>query len=656
MRPVSASKSVPWLNDSIRLIKRNCRKAERLWRKTHLNVHLLYLKDLLASFNNAIRVARAAYFSQLVAKSRGNPKVLFDTITNIITPAPPAAIISSVEDCETFLAFFLEKISNIRKNLSFSASALSVPTPARPVVLEGFSPVSLPELGKIVSATKLSSCSLDFLPASLFKNVFYSTGPCILTIINTSLASGIVPAYFKTAVIHPLLKKPMLDPSLTSNYRPISKIPLIAKILEKIVAKQLTAVLDKYSIFDKFQSGFRKVHSTETALLRVSNDILLQSDAGKCSVLLMLDLTSAFDTVDHYILLNRLKYWVGVSGTALKWFSSYISERYSTVAVSKYRSSSASLSFGVPQGSVLGPLLFLVYLLPLQHILSPFEDICYHCYADDIQLYISFKPEEASKLQLLNVCLETIKGWMAENFLQLNENKTEVLLCAPDRHIPSIINALGPLSTFVKPSVRNLGIILDPALTLDSHVKSLVRSCFYHLRNISKLSSIISYTELEIVIHAFISSRLDYCNSLFTCLNKGSLERLQIVQNAAARLLTKASKYSHITPLLMQLHWLPVEFRVHFKILVLTFKALQQQAPSYIIELLQPYAPSRSLRSSSQGLLVIPYMRLKTRGDRAFATVAARLWNSLPQDLRSADSLITFKKQLKTHLFKIAFC
>uniref|UniRef100_A0A669BKN7 Reverse transcriptase domain-containing protein n=1 Tax=Oreochromis niloticus TaxID=8128 RepID=A0A669BKN7_ORENI len=653
MRPVSVSKSLPWLNDNIRSIKRDCRKVERLWRKTHLNVHLLYLKDLLASFNNAIRDARAAYFSHLVAKSRGNTKVLFDTITDIITPAPPAAIISSNEDCETFLSFFLEKISNVRKKLSPSASALSVPTPARPVILESFLPVSLSELEKIVNATKASSCSLDILPASLFKNVFHSIGRCVLTIVNTSLGSGKVPAYFKTAVIHPLLKKSMLDPSLTSNYRPISKIPLIAKILEKVVAKQLTAVLDKHNIFDKFPSGFRRAHSTETALLRVSSDILMQNDAGKCSVLLMLDLTSAFDTVDHYILHERLKYWVGVSGSALEWFSSYLYERYFSVAVSKYRSSSTSLSYGVPQGSVLGPLLFLIYLLPLQHILSPFEDIRYHCYADDIQLYMSFKPEDVSKLQILNVCLETIKGWMADNFLQLNEEKTEVLVCAPDRHVPNIMNALGPLSTFVKSSIRNLGVTFDSALTLDVHVKSLVRSCFYHLRN---MSHIVSHTELEIVIHAFISSRLDYCNSLFTCLNKNSLKRLQIVQNAAARLLTKRSKYSHVTPLLIQLHWLPVEFRVHFKILVLTFKALQGQAPAYIIELLQPHVPSRSLRSCDQGLLVIQHTRLKTKGDRAFATVAARLWNSLPQNLRSADSVITFKKQLKTHLFRIAFC
>uniref|UniRef100_A0A669CLJ3 Reverse transcriptase domain-containing protein n=1 Tax=Oreochromis niloticus TaxID=8128 RepID=A0A669CLJ3_ORENI len=381
----------------------------------------------------------------------------------------------------------------------------------------------------------------------------------------------------------------------------------------------------------------------------------MRCDAGECSVLLMLDLTSAFDTVDHHILLDRLRHWVGISGVALDWFESYLHKRSFSVATSKYSSSSTFLAYGVPQGSVLGPLLFLLYLLPLQHLLSTFKDISYHCYADDIQLYISFKPHDVSKLQILHRCIESIRCWMAGNFLQLNEEKTEVLVCAPKNFVPSVLENLGPLATFARPSIRSLGVSIDSALTLDAHVKSLVRSCFYHLRNIAKLSPIVSRSKLEIVIHAFVSSHLDYCNSLFTCLCKASLEHLQVVQNAAAKRLTKSSKFSHVTPLLIQLHWLPVKFRIQFKVLTLTFRALHGQAPTYISELLHPYIPSRSLRSCDQGLLAVQHTRLKTKGDKAFVTVAPRLWNSLPLSLRSADSVVAFKKQLKTHLFKLAF-
>uniref|UniRef100_A0A8C6KMM3 Reverse transcriptase domain-containing protein n=1 Tax=Nothobranchius furzeri TaxID=105023 RepID=A0A8C6KMM3_NOTFU len=257
---------------------------------------------------------------------------------------------------------------------------------------------------------KTSACPLHILPSSLFKSAFQSIGPSVLSIINASLVSGQVPAYFKNAVIHPLLKKPSLDPSLHSSFRPISKLPFISKILEKVVAKQLTAALDEHNIYDSFQSGFRRAHSTETALLRVSNDLLTHSDAGDCSVLVLLDLTAAFDTVDHHLLLERLRDWVGLSGSALEWFSSYLSERSFSVAVSRFRSSTTSLTHGVPQGSVLGPLLFLLYLLPLLHSLSSFKGLSYHLYAGDIQLYISFKPHEISKLQLLHTCLDYIRG------------------------------------------------------------------------------------------------------------------------------------------------------------------------------------------------------------------------------------------------------
>ena len=160
---------------------------------------------------------------------------------------------------------------------------------------------------------------------------------------------------------------------------------------------------------------------------------------------------------------------------------------------------------------------------------------------------------------------------------------------------------------------------------------------------------------METIIHALISSRLDYCNSLFRCLTDATLSSLQLVQNAAARLLTRTNRRSHITPILASLHWLPVRQRIHFKILLITFKALRGSAPNYISELLKPYTTARPLRPSDQDLLLIPRTRLKTRGERAFSSIAPTLWNRLPLQLRLADSVSTFKSLLKTYLFKQAF-
>lgn len=378
-------------------------------------------------------------------------------------------------------------------------------------------------------------------------------------------------------------------------------------------------------------------------------------DSGKCAVLVLLDLSAAFDTVDHRILLDRLSEWVGVSGSALDWFASYLRERSFAVAVGPFKSHSAPLPCGVPQGSVLAPLLFALYMLPLGLIISNFKGVSYHCYADDIQLYFSFSPNDMLKLNILHECLSAIEDWMASNFLQLNAAKTEVLIIASDCVAARVADHMGSLKRNVRSDIRNLGVNFDQSMHLDKHVKSLTRSCFFHLRNIAKLRSIVSHTELEMSVHAFISSRLDYCNSLFTCLNKSSVDRLQLVQNAAARLLTRSKKSCHITPILASLHWLPVDFRIQYKVLVFTFKALHGLAPGYLCELILPYTTSRSLRSSDQGLLVEPRTRLKTKGDRAFGAVAPRLWNTLPQDLRASASVTSFMRQLKTHLFRQAF-
>ncbi|NMJ44501.1 reverse transcriptase family protein, partial [Roseomonas sp. JC162] len=212
----------------------------------------------------------------------------------------------------------------------------------------------------------------------------------------------------------------------------------------------LCAFLERNSICEDFQSGFRPYHSTETALIRVTNDLLLSSDRGCISLLVLLDLSAAFDTIDHNILLNRLENYVGISGIALSWFKSYLSDRYQFVVVNEEMSYRSQVQYGVPQGSVLGPLLFTLYMLPLGDIIRK-HGVSFHCYADDTQLYISSRPDETYQITKLPECIADIKNWMTSNFLLLNSEKTEILIFGP------------------KTSSRNN---LEYCLTLDGSVKS----------------------------------------------------------------------------------------------------------------------------------------------------------------------------------------
>ncbi len=192
---------------------------------------------------------------------------------------------------------------------------------------------------------------------------------------------------------------------------------------------------------------------------------------------------------------------------------------------------------------------------------------------------------------------------------------------------------------------------MDSQLSFVSHVHNLIKSCYFHLRNITKIKSTLSFHDLERLIHAFVFSHLDYCNDLFTCLSQSSVAQLQLVQNAATRILTTSNRKSHITPILASLHWLPVKFRIVFKIPLITFKPQHGLAPTYITELLTPYAPHRDLRSSSLPLLAVPRSRLVTKVDQAFALRAPRLWNSLPKEIRLASTLPVIKSDFYRKAF-----
>ena len=309
----------------------------------------------------------------------------------------------------------------------------------------------------------------------------------------------------------------------------------------------------------------------------------------------------------------------------------------------------------MPQGSVLGPLLFTLYSAPIASIVRR-HGLIAHLYADDTQLYIVFDQDDAvDTIKRIEACVMGIKEWMAMNWLKLNDEKTlSLLLRTPTvghlSNISDIING----DNNITPSARNLGAIFDEHLTMEAHVNSVCRSSFFHLHNISSIRRVLDMKTTVIIVQALVISRLDYCKSLLRGLPTILMKKLQRVQNAAARVIAKAGRRDHISPILFKLHWLPVEFCIRNKILLLTYRALHSLAPTYITELLVPYTPHRRLCSSTEQLLVVQKYRLKHFGARSFETAAPALWNSLESQIRLQKILTSFRRSLKTHLFRHA--
>ena len=316
------------------------------------------------------------------------------------------------------------------------------------------------------------------------------------------------------------------------------------------------------------QSAYRSGHSTESCLRKVMSDILDAADSGEVSLVGLLDLSAAFDTVDHEILLHRLRSSFGIGGVILDWIGSFLTNRTQAVVFRGERSSVCRLNCGVPQGSVLGPLLFILYTADVIRIAGSMG-VKVHCYADDTQLYISGSEKDVTMTASRMIdCINAISTWMSSNRLKLNGDKTQFIWMGSRQRLMKIQQTalfvqgaeLSPLS-----SVRDLGFIMDSKLTMSDHVSSVVRSCFFQLRQLRSVRHSLPVEARRSLIHCFISCRIDYCNANLYGISGILLRRLQTVLNAAARLVVDAGKRQHMTPIFKDLHWLPVKERILYK-------------------------------------------------------------------------------------------
>jgi Reverse transcriptase (RNA-dependent DNA polymerase) len=389
----------------------------------------------------------------------------------------------------------------------------------------------------------------------------------------------IVSAVFKIAQISPRMKKIDLD----SSDRPISSLSVLFKLLERLVAQQLKAHLDCSGHFPQLQCAYWAKHSIETAVL---SGILLATDDGDLSALAMLDLSAAFNTVDHEILLRRLDLSYDLSGTPLHWFEPYLVGQSQQLRIGS-TSLLSTVICGVPVGSVLGPMLFLLYSAGLLWLGERFNHQS-HLYVDDTQIYGFCAPSETQALQNRHsACVDRVAEWMRSNRLQFNSLKTEVLWAATSRRLHQLPQSPLRVDTDLVTStavVRNLGLSIDADVSIRTHVMRTVSSCFAVMRQLRSIRRSVSTTVLQSQISSLVLCRLGYEIAALAGIPGRLTRRFQSVMNAAARMIYSTSRYEHISLLLSQLHWLKARERIDLKLAVIVFKYLNGTAPAYVAD------------------------------------------------------------------------
>ena len=666
----TVKESNPWFTPDLKRLKAACRRAERKWRRGHSSVWKAVSNLQYKLYRSAIASAKRQYYSSMVTNAV-NSKKLWKTVNTLLhrssTPALPSLPADSLPN--EFASYFSNKIEDLRSSISTdSSSSPHFPSSTHSTdELSHFTPVTVEDVIKVVLDSPSKQCDLDPIPTSLLKKCIHSLAPVITLIVNRSLSSGMFPEAFKHAIVTPLLKKPSLDRESLSNYRPISNLSFLSKLTERVVLQRLSAHLSSNDLFNRHQSAYTKNRSTETVLLSVCNSIINAMSTQRLTGLCMLDLSAAFDTIDHSILLERLSLWFGLQGNVLAWFSSYLANRTLSVKVHEHASFPMTLKYGVPQGSVLGPILFNLYTTPLSSLIAS-HSLDHQLFADDTQMYTCFTPNAYSDAQSrLQHTFQSVSSWMSANFLALNPSKTEFMLFGTPQQLQKLNETGLVISSGISispvSSVRNLGVTFDKHLSFHDHITKISQACFFHIRDLRRIRPFLTLETASTIGTALVQSKLDYCNSLFLNLPGCEISRLQFVQNSLARAVFRCSKYSHVTPILKSLHWLKVKERIVYKTISLTYKSLVTPEPSFVSHLIDIKQPG-STRSSQ--LVTLERPRVASRcmlSNRSFQHAAPQIWNSLPSNFRvpsySAQwpvlSHQLFHKQLKTYLFELSY-
>ena len=654
-------KGSPWVTEGILKSIKNkhklFKKKEKSRKECDISSYNLYRNML----NKLIRAAKQQYWDEKFGESANNVKDAWKNINTLINKEKnknkiPECVTQQgrrLDDPTEITNAFNKYFVDIGKSIASNIENLTHFTNTMPVMNHANSffmaPTTEDEVrNTIMTLRPKKSCGSDNISSKLVKQTAAAIVTPLTHIMNLSIQQGIVPNKMKTAKVLPIFKSGETD--VIKNYRPISLLPSFSKILEKLIHKRLYDYLSKHDILFPSQYGFRKGYSTEYGILEFQNRIIKHIRNKNHCLGLFLDLSKAFDSLQHNILIRKLEHY-GIRGISLNWFISYLSDRTQYVNIQDINSHSEMINCGVPQGSVLGPLLFLIYMNDISNSSNLGEFVLY---ADDTNVIYSHKDLD-SLLHIASTEIEKVSSWFKANKLSMNADKTKLIIFKSKKTLsidPKLKVKIDGQDVYNTQSVKFLGVLIEPNLSWEIHTSAKANRMSQALAVLSKLKNILSKRAMLLIYHSLIETHITYSIMAFGNAAKKALKRIVQIQKRAIRIISKAKYNSHTNPLFKTLNILKVEDLFKLNCCKLYWKKVHNNLPPYISsQILTNEEAQYSTRQTRQSHDIHTLPIRTNLGKQTLNYNISMTWNNLTPELKSKVnlSLSSFSKKIKKH-------
>lgn len=632
----------PWMTDNIKKMMSLRDRAKVRYRDSRAEADWNYYKVLRNLVTSSIKREKKAYLEHTLKLS--DPKNLYKTLDRLdIKPKKKRNIPSGLSDVNDLNNHFIDSVPKSNDSTYFKSFYENL----RSANNFNFAPVDCQTVSEALNALKSNACGLDGITVHMLRLCSPYILSYLTNIINTCIIDQCFPISWKSALVIPLPK--VEEPTDYKQIRPISLLPVMSKIFEKVIYAQLVKYIDSHNILPVIQSGFRSNYSCLTALTKVTDDILESHDQNMITALILLDYSRAFDTVRHDILLEILKV-IGLGAESISLLSKYLSDRAQRVRLGDQISTPLLLKTGVPQGSILSPILYAIYTHYFPNILKSCN---IHMYADDIQLYYSFSHHDIDLATAhINHDLDRLFDISVAHNLYLNPSKSKVILFGNPLRVEEakreISLSINNISIPIVSEAKNLGLVMDNSFRYRKHVSLCLQRSYGSLKMLYPHRSYLSRPVKVALCNSIVLSKLQHCCQLYSsCLDREYVYKIQKLQNSCLRYIYGIRKYEHISHMLGPTNWLSMENRFKMQRLCYYHSVISKKAPSYLYNKITYRTDVHNVNIRKKDAISIPKHKLSMY-KRSFSYSICSEYNSISHSLRCLSG-----RRFKSEMFRV---